>query len=140
MSVFTEIARGTRPGTVLWSDPRCFVVLSNEPVQPGHVMVVPTQEWPTWLDVPPGDLAHLVVTAQAFARALDQVFQPRRVVALVAGREIPHVHLHLIPITNDGVDRDLFAFPPGPPAASAVDGAELGRRLRALLPDGDPSC
>jgi diadenosine tetraphosphate (Ap4A) HIT family hydrolase len=129
MSVFTEIAEGRQPGDVVWRDERCFVLLSNEPAQPGHVMVVPTVEWPTWLDMPPDQLAHLFVVSQSAAQTLDALLRPLRVVALVAGREIRHAHVHLIPMTDAAVDHQLFAFPAPDPAARPVDPAELARSL-----------
>ena len=97
-SVFTQIIAGSLPGRFVWKDERCVAFLTIHPLRPGHTLVVPRDEIDHWLDLP-GDLAgHLTQVSQSIGKALQRAFQPIKVGLMIAGLEVPHTHLHLIPI------------------------------------------
>jgi histidine triad (HIT) family protein len=117
-SVFTLIIDGEIPGEFVWRDERCVAFLSINPLQPGHTLVVPREEVDHWVDLDDDLAAHLFVVAKAIGRVQHQVFEPKRVGMIILGDEVPHVHLHVVPIW---AARDLnFAN-----AAADVDPAAL---------------
>ena len=97
-SVFTKIIRGELPGRFVWRDPRAVAFLSIEPLRPGHTLVVPIQEVDHWIDLEPGLAGHLFQVAQLIGRAQERAFRPRRIGLAIVGIEVPHVHLHTVPI------------------------------------------
>jgi diadenosine tetraphosphate (Ap4A) HIT family hydrolase len=99
-SLFTMIIDGDLPGRFVWRDDRVVAFLTIAPLQPGHTLVVPIQEIEDWTDLDPDLLAHLTNVAQAVGKAIDAAFQPTKVGLMIAGLEIPHVHIHVVPINT----------------------------------------
>lgn len=131
-SVFTQIIEGVLPARFVWRDERCVAFLTIAPLRPGHTLVVPRAEIDHWLDLPPELLAHLMSVAQAIGRALQHAFRPIKVGMVIAGLEVPHVHLHLIPI-DDLRDLDFSRANKNPdPAALDAAAARIRTALRAL--------
>jgi diadenosine tetraphosphate (Ap4A) HIT family hydrolase len=97
-SIFTRIIDGDLPGTFVWRDDRCVGFLSINPLRPGHTLVVPRQEIDHWLDAPPDVRDHLFGVAQEIGRAIQSSWQPERVGLMIAGLEVAHLHLHVVPI------------------------------------------
>ena len=128
-SVFTRIIDGELPGTFVWRDPQCVAFLSIAPVQPGHTLVVPRAEIDHWIDLDPALAAHLMGVSQTIARAPQPTYSPVRVGLLVAGLEVPHTHLHVIPIHTEA-DLHLDRARQADPADLA---AEAGRIRAALI-------
>ena len=130
-TVFTRIIDGELPGTFVWRDPECVAFLSINPIQPGHTLVVPRAEVDHWLDIDTALAAHLMTVSQVIGKGIDRAFSPPRVGLLVAGFEVPHVHLHVLPITGEQdlhLDRSARSVDPD-------DLATNGERLRAALRD-----
>jgi len=130
-TVFTRIIDGEIPGTFVWRDTDCVAFLSINPVRPGHTLVVPRAEIDHWIDLEPALAQHLTIVAQTIGRAQALVYEPLKVGLLVAGLEVPHVHLHVIPITHGESDLHLDR-------AAQASAEELGteaERIRAALRD-----
>lgn len=100
-SVFTRIIEGELPGRFVWQDEHCVAFLSIAPLKPGHTLVVPRQEVDHWIDLEPEANAHLMRVAQVVGRAQQQAFDPVRIGMMIAGLEVPHVHLHVVPISGE---------------------------------------
>ena len=98
MSLFTRIMNGEIPGRFVWKDEHCVAFLTIAPIRPGHTLVVPRQEIDSWLDAPPALTAHLFQTAQNVARGIQSAFPCTKVGMMIAGLEVPHMHIHLTPI------------------------------------------
>jgi histidine triad (HIT) family protein len=96
-TLFTRIIEGEIPGTFVWRDPDCVAFMSINPIRIGHVLVVPRAEIDHWLDCPPDLLMHLMSVARTIGSAQKQVFRPDRIGLIVAGFEIPHLHVHVLP-------------------------------------------
>lgn len=109
-SVFTKIMQGELPGHFVWSDETCVSFLSINPVTDGHALVVPRLEVDHWLDLQSEVIAHLMRIAQIVGKGQMQVFSPLRIGQLIAGLEVPHTHLHVIPM-QDMSDLDLTKIP-----------------------------
>lgn len=97
-TIFTRIINGELPGTFVHRDDRCVAFMSIAPLRHGHTLVVPIAEVDHWLDLDPDLASHLMVVAQRIGRAQQAAFNPTRVGLMVAGLEVPHVHLHVVPI------------------------------------------
>jgi histidine triad (HIT) family protein len=99
-TVFTRIIDGELPGTFVWRDDRCVAFMSINPTARGHVLVVPVDEVDHWIDVPADLVAHLVDVARVIGLAQQRAFSPARIGLLIAGYEVPHTHVHVIPTTS----------------------------------------
>ena len=131
-TIFTQIIEGRLPARFVWRDDRCVVFLSNRPLRPGHVLVVPRQEVDHWIDLEPSLLCDLAETAQAIGRAQMAGFKPERIGVMLAGLEVPHCHFHVVPIRGLH-DLDFGNQDPDPPDKMMDDAAETIRReLRKL--------
>jgi diadenosine tetraphosphate (Ap4A) HIT family hydrolase len=128
-SLFTRIIRGELPGRFVWRDARAVAFLTIAPLRPGHTLVVPLEEIDHWLDVPPELMQHLTLVAQKVGQAVQQAFRPEKVGLMIAGLEVRHVHLHVVPIQSLG-DLD-FAKADAKVAPAALDAA--AERLRQAL-------
>jgi diadenosine tetraphosphate (Ap4A) HIT family hydrolase len=128
-TLFTLIIEGELPGTFVWRDERAVAFLSINPMAPGHTLVVPVAEVAHWIDLDTELVAHLTAVAHELGRAQQRAFGCERVGLIVAGYEVPHVHLHVIPTSS--MDQLAFAN-----AARSVTPEELSAaadRIRAEL-------
>jgi histidine triad (HIT) family protein len=119
-TIFTRIIDGDIPGTFVWRDDRCVAFLSINPMAFGHTLVVPIEEVDHWIDASPELTAHLFEVTRRIARAQQAAFSPTRVGVIIAGYEVPHAHIHVIP--TDDMAQLSFAN-----AASGVSPDELQR-------------
>jgi len=124
-TVFTRIIDGDIPGTFVWRDDWCVAFMSINPMAHGHTLVVPIEEVDHWVDARPELAAYLFEVAGHVARAQSAAFRPERVGVIIAGYEVPHTHIHVIP-TND-MSEMSFAN-----AAATVDRDDLDRAANAI--------
>lgn len=129
-TLFTRIIEGELPGRFVWRDDQCVAFLSIAPLRPGHTLVVPIAEVDKWTDLEPELAAHLMVIAQRIAVAQQAAFSPARVGLIIAGLEVPHCHLHLVPIDHES---DLH-FANANTNASDQELEDAADRLRRALP------
>lgn len=99
-TIFTRIIQGEIPGTFVWRDDSCVAFMSIAPLRPGHTLVVPIEEVDHWLDLDDDLRSHLMDVSTAVGRAIQTAFNPVRVGLMIAGLEVPHTHLHVVPISN----------------------------------------
>ena len=131
-SVFTRIIEGELPGRFVHRDERCVAFLSINPLRPGHVLVVPRVEVEHWVDLDAEEWLHLNQVAQRVGRALQRAYDPVKVGVILAGMEVPHVHIHLVPIDHE---RDLnFANADPDPSPADLDWA--AETIRTALDGG----
>ncbi len=128
-TLFTRIIEGELPGRFVHRDEVCVAFLSIAPIRPGHTLVVPIAEVDHWLDLDADVAAHLMGVAQRVGKAQMAAFRPRRVGLIIAGMEVPHTHLHGIPIDSEG-DLRFDRADPTTPADALDDAAE---RLRVAM-------
>lgn len=96
-SIFTKIISGELPSYKIHEDELTISFLALDQVNPGHVLVVPKEEVNHWFDVPAEAYTRVGLNAQKIAKAIKEVTGCPRVGTIVAGFEVPHYHLHLIP-------------------------------------------
>jgi histidine triad (HIT) family protein len=124
-TIFTRIIDGELPGTFVHRDERCVAFMSVNPLARGHVLVVPVEEVDHWIDASPSLAAHLFGVAHRVGMAQQQAFGCQRVGLIVAGYEVPHAHIHVVP-TND-MSELSFAN-----AAASVDRDDLEAAAAAI--------
>ena len=124
-SIFTRIINGELPAHIVYRDEICIGFLSINPLAPGHTLVVPIREVDQWTDLDDDETAHLMLIAKRIAKAQQAAFSPERVGLIVAGYEVPHCHVHVVPTTSM---RQLdFAN-----AAPTVDQSALARQAEVI--------
>lgn len=127
-SIFTKIINGDIPCHKIAEDSRFFAFLDIRPIKPGHTLVIPKQEVDYLFDLDNQVLADLMIFAKPIAKALEQVVPCARVGVIVAGLEVPHAHVHLVPFHAIG---DLsFA---NARAEEPARLAELANKVRSVL-------
>lgn len=123
-TVFTMIINGEIPGHFVYRDDVCVAFMSIEPLRTGHTLVVPVVEIDHWVDLDEEVLTHLFVVSQKIAAAIADAYPSEKVGMMLAGLEVPHVHVHLVPIDSP---EDLD-FSNATPAESA-DLATAAKRI-----------
>ncbi len=104
-SIFTRLIQGELPCYKIAENDLFFAFLDVFPIVRGHVLVVPKQEIDRFFDVPNEMLQHILLFAKPIALAIEQVIPCKRVGLSVIGLEVPHAHLHLVPMqTADDVN------------------------------------
>jgi histidine triad (HIT) family protein len=135
-TLFSRIIGGEIPGTFVWRDRECVSFLSINPVQPGHALVVPITEVDHWIDLEPELACHLTAVAQTIGRAQHQTYRPVKVGLLIAGLEVPHVHLHVIPIMHGEGDLHLDRATTASPEQLEAEAVRIRAALRDLGAEG----
>ena len=125
-TVFTRIITGEWPGTFVWRDEICVGFLSINPMAQGHSLVVPIAEVDHWIDLDADTADHLFRVAHAIGRAQQRAFGCERVGLIIAGYEVPHTHLHVVPTNH--LSELSFAN-----AAASVDRGDLERAANAII-------
>jgi diadenosine tetraphosphate (Ap4A) HIT family hydrolase len=124
-TIFTRIIDGEIPGTFVWRDERCVAFMSINPMAHGHVLVVPIEEVDHWVDASPELTTHLFEVTRIIAQAQHRALSPERVGVIIAGYEVPHTHIHVVP-TNQMAELS-FAN-----AAATFDRDELAAAADAI--------
>ena len=101
-TIFTRIIQGEIPGTFVYKDEACVAFMSINPMADGHVLVIPRDEVDHWVDLSPYIASHLFEVSRRISRALSIAFPCEKVGLIIAGYEVNHCHIHLIPTTNIG--------------------------------------
>ena len=128
-SIFTRILRGELPARFVWRDERAVAFLTINPVKPGHTLVVTREEVDHWIDLSPDLAEHVMGVCHGVGRAIQRAFAPRRVGQAIVGIEVPHVHVHLIPL--DAISDLNFANADPNPKPEALDAAAA--KIRGAL-------
>lgn len=130
-TLFTKIIEGDIPGRFVWRDDEVVAFLTINPITPGHTLVVPVAEVDHWLDLPAALAERLMGVAQVVGQAQMRAFSPVRVGMIIAGLEVPHTHLHVIPIDSEADLSFAKADPSPDPAALDAAAEAIRAELRA---------
>lgn len=127
-TIFTKILAGEIPAHKILENDRYLAFLDIRPVNPGHTLVIPKQEIDYIFDIEDELLKGLMIFAKKVAKAIKQTIPCQKVGIMVAGIEVPHAHIHLIPI--DGVsDLNFARAKPMPQAELASTAAKIRANL-----------
>lgn len=100
-TIFSKIAAGDIPSYKIAENDKFYAFLDINPLVKGHTLVIPKQEVDYIFDIEDKDLAEMHVFAKSVARAIEKVVPCKRVGVAVIGMEVPHAHIHLIPINKE---------------------------------------
>ena len=99
-SVFTKIINREIPGRFVYEDDDVVAFLTIEPMTQGHTLVVPRAEIDNWQDVGPATFANIMTVSQRIGKAVCAAFDTERSGLIIAGLEVPHLHVHVFPARN----------------------------------------
>lgn len=99
-TVFTKIINGEIPGRFVYEDDDTVAFLTIEPMTQGHTLVVPRAEIDQWQDLDPAVFAGIMEVAQLIGKAVCRAFDADRAGVIIAGLEVPHLHVHVFPARN----------------------------------------
>ena len=130
-SVFSKIISGDIPGRFVWEDDNVVAFLTIEPMTQGHTLVVPRAEIDQWQNIEPAAFARVMEVSQLIGKAVCSAFDAERAGVIIAGLEVPHLHVHVFPA------RDLsdfgFANVDRNPSPESLDEAQA--KIKAALAD-----
>lgn len=130
-TIFSKIITGEIPSYKIAEDERFYAFLDINPMAEGHTLVVPKQETDYIFDLDDASLSGLVLFARKVAKAIEKALPCRRVGMMVIGLEVPHTHIHLIPIQKEG---DMNLSNPKL-KLSAAQFTDIAQRIAAAFTD-----
>lgn len=99
-SVFSMIINRELPGRFVYEDDEVVAFLTIEPMTPGHTLVVPREEVDNWQDIEPAVFNKVMAVSQKIGKAVCKAFGAERSGLIIAGLEVPHLHVHVFPARN----------------------------------------
>lgn len=106
-TIFSKIVAGEIPSYKVAEDEKYYAFLDINPVAPGHTLVIPKKEVDYLFDLSSEEYADLMLFARKVAKSLKNVMPCKRIGVAVMGLEVPHAHIHLIPINRES-DMNFF--------------------------------
>ena len=100
-TIFTKIVKGEIPSYKVAESDRFYAFLDINPISKGHTLVIPKSETDYIFDMDSNELSEMIVFAQKVAQAIKAAIPCNRVGVAVLGLEVPHAHIHLIPINSE---------------------------------------
>ena len=101
-SIFSRIVAGEIPCYKIAENDKFFAFFDISPLVPGHTLVIPKKEEDYIFDISDADLAEMIVFAKKIAVAIKKVIPCKKVGVAVIGLEVPHAHIHLVPMQREG--------------------------------------
>lgn len=101
MTIFSKIAAGEIPSYKCAESEKFYAFLDINPLTVGHTLVIPRREVDYYFDLDDDELAEMQIFAKRVAKAIKQAFPCRKVAQVVLGLEVPHAHIHLIPMQTE---------------------------------------
>jgi hypothetical protein len=102
MDIFSKIAAGEIPSYKCAEDAQFYAFLDINPLKEGHTLVIPRREVDYIFDMEDEELAAFQIFAKKVAKAIKSAYPCKKVAQVVLGLEVPHAHIHLIPMDNEG--------------------------------------
>jgi len=130
-TVFTKIINGELPGRFVYQDDDVVAFLTIAPITHGHTLVVPRAEIDNWQELEPAVFGRVMEVAQLIGKAVVRAFPADRAGVIIAGLEVPHLHVHVFP-TSDLADFG-FANADQNPSPESLDEAQAN--IKAALDD-----
>lgn len=133
-TIFSKIAAGEIPSYRIAADERHYAFLDINPVAPGHVLVIPRKEDDYIFNLSDDDYSALTLFAKRVAKAIEAAIPCKRVGVAVIGLEVPHTHIHLIPI-NSEADMDFHNKTQLPPEEMESIAKSISAKYSELYPE-----
>jgi histidine triad (HIT) family protein len=129
-TIFTKILSGEIPAHKILEDDKYLAFLDIRPVNPGHTLVIPKQEIDYIFDIEDELLKGLIVCAKKVAKAIRKAIPCKKVGVMVAGLEVPHAHVHLIPILESLAELNFARAKPMAQEELAATAAKIRANLK----------
>lgn len=129
-TIFTRIIEHEIPGTFVYRDDICVAFMSINPLAYGHTLVVPIEEIDEWTDMDVDTASRVFDVAHRIGRAQKVAFPCERVGLIIAGYEVNHCHVHVLPTSNLG----QFSFANAAASVARDELEEAARVLRGAMP------
>ena len=128
-TVFTKIINGDLPGRFVYEDDDIVGFLTIAPITNGHTLVVPRAEIDQWQDIEPAVFNRVMAVSQLIGKAVCRAFDAERAGVIIAGLEVPHLHVHVFPAYN--LSDFGFANADQNPSPESLDEAQA--KIKAAL-------
>jgi diadenosine tetraphosphate (Ap4A) HIT family hydrolase len=128
-TVFTKIINGELPGRFVYEDDDIVAFLTIAPMTQGHTLVVPRAELDQWQDIEPAVFGRIMEVSQLIGKAVCKAFDAERAGVIIAGLEVPHLHVHVFPARN--LSDFGFANADQNPSPESLDEAQA--KIKAAL-------
>jgi len=128
-TVFTKIINGELPGRFVYEDDEVVAFLTIQPMTQGHTLVVPRAEIDQWQEVDSAAFGRVMSVAQLIGKAVCRAFDAERAGMIIAGLEVPHLHVHVFPARS--LSDFGFANVDNNPSAESLDEAQ--QKIKAAL-------
>jgi diadenosine tetraphosphate (Ap4A) HIT family hydrolase len=128
-TIFSKIINGELPGRFVYSDDEVVAFLTIEPMTQGHTLVVPRAELDQWQNIEPAAFSRIMSVAQLVGKAVCRAFDADRAGVIIAGLEVPHLHVHVFPTRS--LSDFGFANVDRSPSAESLDEAQA--KIKAAL-------
>jgi diadenosine tetraphosphate (Ap4A) HIT family hydrolase len=128
-TLFSQILSGDIPARFVWQDPEVAAFLTIAPLRPGHTLVVSRREVDQWTDADPDLVRQCMQVSQVIGQAVQRAWHSPRAGLIIAGFEVPHMHVHVFPAW----DEQDFDFRRANRNASAADLDEAASTVRSAL-------
>src|SRR3984885_1184823 len=128
-SIFTKIINRELPGRFVYEDDDVVAFLTIEPMTQGHTLVVPRAEIDQWQKIDPAAFGRIISDAQLVGKAVTKAFDADRAGVIIAGLEVPHLHVHVFPTRS--LSDFGFANVDRNPSAESLDEAQA--KIKAAL-------
>lgn len=132
-TIFSKIIAGEIPGSFVWKDSLCVAFADINPVQEGHILIVPREEVENYWEASPELFAHLAQVSQLIGQAQRKAFNKQRACQIIAGFDVPHLHIHSIPC-NQMSDFNPKLAKPCPSIEIELACAAIRKELKNLGP------
>ena len=128
-TIFTKIINGELPGRFVYEDDDIVGFLTIAPITQGHTLVVPRAEIDQWQDIEPAVFNRVMEVSQLIGKAVCRAFDTERAGVIIAGLEVPHLHVHVFPAYN--LSDFGFANADQNPSQQSLDEAQA--KIKAAL-------
>ena len=128
-TVFTKIINRELPGRFVYEDDEVVAFLTIQPMTQGHTLVVPRAEIDQWQDIDKAALGRIMSVAQLVGKAVCRAFDAARAGVIIAGLEVPHLHVHVFPTRS--LSDFGFANVDNNPSPASLDEAQA--KIKAAL-------
>jgi diadenosine tetraphosphate (Ap4A) HIT family hydrolase len=128
-TVFSRIINGELPGRFVYEDDDIVAFLTIAPITQGHTLVVPRAEIDNWQDIEPAVFGRVMEVSQLIGKAVCKAYDAKRAGVIIAGLEVPHLHVHVFPAYN--LSDFGFANADQNPSSESLDHAQT--RIKTAL-------
>lgn len=128
-SIFTKIIERQLPAEIVYEDEQAIAILTVEPHNPGHSLVIPKKQIENWEDLPDELYIHCLQIVKKLGKVLKSVYRPEKLGIATVGFEVPHVHIHLIPL-NKISDLDHTSAHKSSPEVLKVEADKIRQQIK----------